>query len=224
MSTIGKLLGRSPFGLLQRHMEQVSKCISKMDESLDAFERQDWDQLESLASQTSQLEHEADQIKDDIRNKLLRRFFMPVDRSQIMDILSIQDGLADTAEDVAILLTIRQLRVPASMLEKFHEFRAMTGTAFELARGIIRDLDELVETGFGGAEAEKIRNLVRDVAYTEHQADGLQRGLLKVVLSDEEGLSAADMNMWLQLIKEFAHLSNLSENLANRVQMTLDMK
>ena len=35
MSTISKLLGRSPFGLLQRHMDQVAKCMAKMEESLE---------------------------------------------------------------------------------------------------------------------------------------------------------------------------------------------
>lgn len=224
MSTIGKLLGRSPFGLLQRHMAQVTKCIAKMGESLDAAQQQEWDQIEALADQVSRLEHEADQIKDDIRNKLLRRFFMPVDRSQILEILSIQDNLADTAEDVAILLTIRPIKISERMVEDFQKFRELNVNAFELARGIIADLDELMETGFGGAEAEKVRNLVRDVAYTEHQADVLQRQMLKRVFSDEENLGAADMNMWMQLIKELAHLSNLAENLADRVQMTLDMK
>ena len=65
MSTIGKLLGKSPFGLLQRHMEQVSKCVVKMEESLSAFEQGNWDEIEPLADQVSRLEHQADQIKDE---------------------------------------------------------------------------------------------------------------------------------------------------------------
>ena len=224
MSTLGKLLGRSPFGLLQRHMEQVAKCITKMGESLDAVERQEWDQVDTLADEASVLEHEADQIKDEIRGRLLRRFFMPIDRTQLIEILSLQDNLADTAEDISILMTIRRLVAPSDMVEDVRKFRELNVVAFELARGIVGQLDELVESGFGGAEAEKIRNLVRDVAYTEHQVDVLQRQLMKEVFSDERNLSAADMNMWIQLIKELAHLSNLSENLANRVQMTLSMK
>jgi predicted phosphate transport protein (TIGR00153 family) len=205
-------------------MEQVAKCITKMGESLDAVEQQKWDQIERLADEASHLEHEADQIKDEVRSRLLRRFFMPVDRSQLIEILSIQDSLADTAEDVSILMTIRRLVAPSDMVQEFRRFRELNVVAFEVARGIIGELDELVESGFGGAEAEKIRNLVRDVAYTEHQVDVLQRRLLKEVFSDERGFSAADMNMWIQLIKELAHLSNLSENLANCIQMTLSMK
>ena len=224
MSTIGKLLGRSPFGLLQRHMDQVGKCVAKMEESLLAFEEGNWDKVEILADQVSELEHQADQIKDEIRSKLQRRFFMPIDRTQILEILSIQDNLADTAEDVSVLLTIKRLATPESVIECFQKFRESNIKAFRLAEAIINDLDELLETGFGGAEAEKVRSVVHDISYAEHQADVLQRDLLKKVFSDETCLSAADLNMWIQLIKNLAHLSNLSENLADRVQMTLDLK
>lgn len=224
MSTIGKLLGRSPFGLLQRHMDQVGKCVAKMEESLLAFEEGNWDKVEILADQVSKLEHQADQIKDEIRSKLQRRFFMPIDRTQILEILSIQDNLADTAEDVSVLLTIKRLATPESVIVHFQKFRESNIKAFRLAEAIINELDELLETGFGGAEAEKVRSVVHDISYAEHQADVLQRDLLKKVFSDQTCLSAADLNMWIQLIKNLAYLSNLSENLADRVQMTLDLK
>jgi predicted phosphate transport protein (TIGR00153 family) len=149
---------------------------------------------------------------------------MIVNRVQILELLTIQDSLADTAEDIAVLLTVRHLKMPADMIDGFRKFRELSISAFDQARGIIADLNELMESGFGGAEAEKIRKLVRDVAFTEHKADMVQRRLMKLVLSDEENLSPADMNMWLQMIKEVARLSNLSENLANRVQMTLSVK
>jgi predicted phosphate transport protein (TIGR00153 family) len=224
MSTIGKLLGKSPFGLLQRHMEQVAKCVAKMEESLAAFEQCNWDVVEPLAGQVSKLEHQADQIKEEIRNKLRRRFFMPVDRSQFLEILSIQDNMADTSEDIAVLLTFRRFTIPPEVISSFQEFRKSNMNAFRLAEAIINDLDELLETGFGGAEAEKVRTVVHDIAYAEHQADVLQRDLLKRILSDEANLPAADLHMWTELVRHLARISNLSENLADRVQMTLDLK
>ena len=177
-----------------------------------------------MATEASRLEHEADQIKDDIRNQLLRRFFMPINRSHVLEILSIQDGLADAAENVAVLLTIKQIVVPAEMLDDFHRFRELNGHAFQLVQEIVNELDELLETGFGGSEAEKIRNRSRDVAYAEHQVDVLQRKLLKVLHSDAAALSAADLNMWVQLVRELSSISNMAENLADRMQMTLDLK
>ena len=136
----------------------------------------------------SKLEHQADQIKDEIRDKLRRRLFMLVHRTQFQEILAIQDNLADTAEDIAVLLTIRRLDTPSMMMDEFRRFREVNLRAFRLAESIINELDELMETGFGGAEAEKVRTVIHDIAYTEHQADVLQRSLLKKILSDEAGV------------------------------------
>ena len=224
MSTISKLLGRSPFGLLQRHMDQVAKCVSKMEESLGILERGNWEEADALAEAVSKLEHQADQIKEEIRDKLRRRLFMLVHRTQFQEILALQDNLADAAEDVAVLLTIRPLQTPPFLMDDFHRFRDLNLRAFRLAQSIISELDELMETGFGGAEAEKIRTVIHDIAYTEHQADVVQRSLLKKILSDDANLSAADLSMWIQLIKEVSRISNLSENMADSLRMTLDLK
>jgi predicted phosphate transport protein (TIGR00153 family) len=224
MSTIGKLFGSSPFGPLQRHMEQVAKCVAKMSQALEAAEQGKWDQIEAMADKVSELEHQADQIKDDIRNQLMRRFFLPVHRGQVLEILALQDSLADTAEDVGVLLTIRKLVIPEDMVQDFAEFRSLNLAAVQLAVGIIEQLDELFETGFGGSEAERIRSLVKDVAFTEHQVDLLQRKLLRKVMSDEIGFKAQDLSMWIQMIRALAKLSNASENLADQVQMTLEVK
>jgi predicted phosphate transport protein (TIGR00153 family) len=84
MSTIGKLFGRSPFGQIQQHMGQVSKCIDKMSEALAAVKAGKFESLDQLSKDVSQLEHQADQIKDDIRERLLKRFFMPIDRAEVL--------------------------------------------------------------------------------------------------------------------------------------------
>ena len=56
MSTIGKLFGRSPFGQIQTHMDQVSKCITKMVEAINAMADGRHDDIEDLAYEVSRLE------------------------------------------------------------------------------------------------------------------------------------------------------------------------
>lgn len=224
MSTIGKIFGQSPFGLLQRHMGQVAKCVAKMVESLESLEQGSWDKVQSCAEEASILEHQADQIKDDIRNHLYTRFFIPVARVRVLETLAIQDNLADLAEDVCLLLTFRQLTTPPGMAEKFTMFRDMNIKAFHLVEAIIEELDELIEAGFGGAEAEKVRNMVHEVALAEHQADVLQRELLKELFSGDTGFSAEELHLWTRLAKELGDISNEAENLANCVRNTLELK
>ena len=224
MSTIGKLFGRSPFSQIQQHMEQVGKCIGKMCEALDALQDGDYDELDRIATEVSQLEHQADQIKTDIRNRLLRRFFMPIDRSDVLEILSLQDSIADTAEDVCVVLTMKNLPFRDEFRSDFVEFRELNLKAFSIVAEIINQLDELIESGFGGAEGERIRSLAHDAAFAEHQCDLVQIRLLKKIYALDESMSPGEFHLWMRTTRVFGRISNLAENLAARVLKTLSLK
>ena len=223
-ATIGRLFGWSPFRLLQQHMAQVTRCVETMRESLDAFERGSWEDIEAFAEEVSKQEHQADKIKDEIRHNLSRRLFMPVDRGRVLEILGIQDTLADKAQDVCVVLTVKRLKILPAVADSFREFRELNVSAVNLVARIVNQLDELVESGFGGAEAEKVRTMVHDVALTEHKADVIQQAFLKELFTREAEFTQGELYLWMQLMHELASLSNQSENLANRIMSTLELK
>lgn len=224
MSTIGKLFGRSPFSQIQQHMEQVTKCVEKMSEAINAVTAGQFDTLDQLSREVSQLEHQADQIKDDIRGRLLKRIFMPIDRSEVLEILSLQDSLADTAEDVCKVLTLKQLPFPADLKEDFARFVELNVEACKICATIINQMDELIESGFGGVEAERIRGLAKDASFAEHQADLVQMQLLKKIYAHDVDFSIGEFHLWMRVTRVLSRLSNVSENLANRVLKTLSLK
>ena len=224
MSTIGKLFGRSPFGQIQQHMDQVSKCVDKMSEAIDAVKAGKFDQIEDLCYEVSRMEHQADQIKDDIRERLLKRFFMPIDRGEVLEILSLQDSLADTAEDVCKVLTFRKLPFPDDILEDFDKFVELNINSCSICVQIVGQLDELIEAGFGGTEAERIRGLARDAAFAEHQADVVQVSLLKKLYAHDTDFTPGEFHLWMRFSRVLGRLSNISENLADRVLRTLSLK
>jgi hypothetical protein len=89
---------------------------------------------------------------------------------------------------------------------------------------VIEELDELLESGFGGVEADKVRELVHAVAVKEHEVDICQRKLLKIVFDSEDSLSHTQFYLWLRILSEIATISDLSENLADKVRTTLENK
>ena len=224
MSTIGKLFGRSPFSQIQQHMEQVSKCVEKMSEALNAVKSGQFELLDNLSTEVSQLEHQADQIKDDIRERLLKRFFMPIDRSEVLEILSLQDSLADPAEDVCKVLTLKKLPCPDDLRDDFDKFIELNVQACQICASIIAQMDELIESGFGGAEAERIRGLAKDAAFAEHQADVVQLQLLKKIYAHDKDFSVGEFHLWMRVTRVLSRLSNVSENLADRILKTLSLK
>lgn len=224
MRSIAKLFGHSPFGPLQSHMAKVAQCVQKINDVVEAVQQGDHARVEKIANEISQLEHEADQLKHDIQQHLTRSYFLPVDRGALQEILAIQDSIADKAENIGVLFTLKPIQMIDALKDDFRAFLDKNLQAFESVRQIIDQLDELVETGFGGGEAEKVLRMVDTVARQEYEADLIQRRLLKAVFAHEDELSMGDFFLWNRLFKQVSELSNLAERLANRVRRTLELK
>lgn len=224
LSTIINLFGRSPFAPLQSHMSQVSKCVHHLKDLFMALERKDYEAVQLIANKISELEHEADVTKNDIRNHLPKSLFLPIDRGNLLEVLGLQDKIADHAEDVAVLLTLKPIEMLDSFKENFYEFLDKNIEAFDQARLIIKEMHELLESSFGGAEALKVRAMVDEVSFREHEADIIQQKLLKNLFNTEDEMSYSTFHLWLKIFETLSSLSNLSEKLANRVRLMLELK
>lgn len=224
MRALISLFGRSPFSPLQRHMDEVAECIWKISEIFDFYQRGEQDDVERLMLEISELEHSADRIKNDIRNRLPKGLFLPVDKNNLLEILSLQDCIADIAENIGVILTLRPYQSINKIEGTFNAFLEKNIEAFQKVKLIIDELNELLESSFGGVEAEKVKKMVDEVAYHEHEADLLQRSLLKILYNSDGQADHTIFFLWMHIIEEVGGIANLSEKLANRVRMTLDLK
>ena len=224
MQVLASLFGQSPFAPLQAHLELVSAGIDVLFPLFNAIKEGDYDRVDTLARLVSSKERQADGVKNDVRGPLASGVFIPVSRLAMLEIISIQDSLADCAEDIAILLTVKELQFYPEFEELFFQFLQKTVQSFEAVAKTIREMDLLLETSFGGCRAEKTRVLVNDVSNLEHECDLLQRELMKIFFSEEFAIGTKDFVLWMQIIKGIAGISNNSEKLAYRVSMTLEEK
>lgn len=222
MMTIARLFGKSPFAPLQSHMNKVAICIEKLSKIFDFLE--DNEKIQHLATDLSQLEHEADLTKNDIRNHLPKSLFMPIDRSIFLEILSLQDSIADTSEDIGLTLSLRPLSNFECFSEDLKLFYHKCVKVFWDSKRIIEEIDELLEASFGGIEAEKVKTMVEETAFREQQAQKQKLCLLKKLYTEGEDLSPAAFYHWLRVIEEVGLLSQVSEKLANRIRMILETK
>lgn len=224
MRTIAKLFGRSPFLPLQTHMEKVAACVEKVPELFDAVQENDYKKVGRLSKKISKLENAADVAKNEIRNNLPKGLFLPVDRGHLLEILGLQDDIADKSEDIGVLLTLSNLKMHEVFISDFELFLAKNIESFTSVHRIIQELDELMEYSFGGNEADKVKQLVHKVSFSEHEVDVVQRKLLKKLFANESKFTVGSFHLWLQIFDNIAALSNISENLANRIRMTLELK
>ena len=129
-----------------------------------------------------------------------------------------------SGQHVARLLMIKKLTVPEAFRDRFKDFVNKNVEAFRAVRLIIHQMDELLVTGFGGAEAERVRQMVRDVARLEHEADRIQFDLLKSLVAQEQQLSVGSFFLWDKIFRQVSGLSNNSERLAHRIRRVLELK
>ena len=224
LTTIGRLFGKSPFFPLQTHMKKVSGCIKKLTEIFEKLQAKSLKDLETLVSELSTLEHEADLTKNDIRNHLPKSLFLPISHSHFLEILSIQDSIADKAEDIGNLLTLYPMEHFGSFCSNFYTLFQKNIEAFWDARNIIKELHDLLETTFGGMEAEKVKTIIEQTSYIEYEADKMKHHLMKEFFASAKDVPTPVFYLYIRLIEEINKISHISERLANRIRMILELK
>lgn len=224
MQTLARLFGQSPFAPLQAHLEVVAFCVRQMLPMFLALRDGQYELVHTIAKSISDKEYQADCIKNDMRNHLPVGLFMPISRAGMLEIISIQDSIADVSEDVAILLTVRKLHFYREFEETFLRFLHRNIETFDLTMTVIQEFNKLLESSFGGRKADKARLLVGRVAKAEHECDCIQRELMQILFSDEFVIPEKEFYLWLQIIKRVAGISDSSEKLAYRINMTLEEK
>ncbi len=224
MRTLLKLFAKSPFAPLQKHMQDVNECVKKVKEIFEALEKNDSKSVSRIAREISKLEARADTTKNELRNHLPGGLFMPISKAALLEILSLQDDIADDCEDIGVLLTLKDLTLKDIFKDDFKNFLNKNFETYELIKEIIDEFDNLLETSFTGREAEKVKSMVSNVALKEHETDLTQRKLLKNIFKNEDQFTHAEFQLWLLIMREIRTLSNTSEKLAHRIRNLLDLE
>jgi predicted phosphate transport protein (TIGR00153 family) len=133
------LFGKSPFKPLQQHMRIVIECVEEVQPLFQALIDDDQEQLEECKNAIFVKEGEADAIKNDLRDHLPRSMLLAVDRRDLLELLAMQDAIADTAQDIAGLLVERKMEVPEGMAEPLMRLRDRCIDTCEQAHKIIEE-------------------------------------------------------------------------------------
>lgn len=221
MSIISKLFGKSPFEPLYQHMVKVKECVDLVRPLMDAVLQGETKKVKEIAKKIFKAEHYADMVKKDIRSQLPKSIFLPVARGDLLRFLKEQDHIADSAEDLAVLLTLRKTTVPEEMKEDLKDFVNKVLETYEMAMVVSSEIKLLAETSFGGAEAHKVTELIEQIKVKEWEADKAQMKTAKKLFSIEEKLDPISVVMWMNILKELGILANHAENAGDQMRVML---
>ncbi|MCJ7544464.1 MAG: TIGR00153 family protein [Phycisphaerae bacterium] len=179
MRSLWTLFGSSPFEPLVEHAKKVHECVAMVRPIAEAVITGDMDRLRELQHQMSKTEYEADLLKDQVRSKLPRRYFLPVDREDLAEFLRQMDRVADDAEDFAVVATFRPLNLPAELHQEFKDLVDKVVQVSEALLDVAEHLAQLQKEAFSGPGAQEVIDKIQQVCHMEWESDKLSRKLAR---------------------------------------------
>jgi predicted phosphate transport protein (TIGR00153 family) len=216
-----KLFGQTPFRPLQEHMRVVVSCADQVPGLFAALCEGDEKKIGEIRDEIFALENKADEIKNELRSHLPKTLFMPVDRRDILEILDLQDSIADTAQDIAGALMVRQPKVLESIRDPLMDLTGRCLEACHQMARIMEQLDELVETGFRGPESEIVLAMIDELNRIETDTDHKAIHLLTELFAHEGEIDPVSLMVWHRLIRWIGDLANYSEKVGNRLRLLI---
>lgn len=221
MRTIEKLFGKSPFGPLVEHTRRVHATVERIRPFLEAYLAADWDGCEEMHAEISRLEHRADKQKNEIRDQLPKSILLPVDRGDVLGYLKQQDAIADAAEDLAVLLTLRNIETPEELGRMILDFADQVIRTSELLLDAGLELADVFEASFGGPEVDRVLKMAADVNDQEWEADKREREVTRALLTHEDGMDPIDVLLWMRALDALGEVANHAENTGDLLRMML---
>jgi len=214
MNSILGLFAQSPLKPLQKHSDKVTEFFQH------TFVKQ-WDDAEKTRLDISQCEREADSLKREIRLKLPRGLFLPIDRTDLLELVTQQDKLANYAKDIAGRMIGRQFGIPEEMQESFLKYVQRSLDSIHQAHRVIEEMDQLLETGFKGRELKLVNTMIQELDSIEDDTDQMQIQLRKMLLGIESRYNPIDVMFLYKVIEWVGVLADQAQRVGSRIELML---
>lgn len=221
LNTILNLFGKSPFKPLQEHVEKVKECLEQIQPLFDSLYKKDFKEVKAISKKIMKLEHQADKIKDKIRDNLPKNLFLAVDRRDLLNLLSAQDSVCDTVEDLAVVLNLREMTVPTKLKPLLDNLIKKVIHVGHLSASVILELNNLLEASFGGPEAERVAKMIGKVSTMEWEADKIQFKLAQALFKMEKELDPVTIFMWMKIFQILSEIADSSEKVTKLLRLFL---
>jgi predicted phosphate transport protein (TIGR00153 family) len=215
------IFGSSPVSPLQKHMSKVFDCASELIPLFNAVINEDWDEVVKRQQLISTLEQEADVLKKQLRLNLPKGLFMPVSRQDLLEVLLMQDRIANKSKDVAGTIVGRSMTLPEVIQEDYIRFVARCVAACKQARKAINEFDELVETGFSGQEIKIVTEMINKLDSIESETDNLQADIRRKLFEIENELPPIEVIFLYKIIESTGDIADRAQNVGSRLQLML---
>ena len=220
-TVLANIFGSSPVQPLEKHIGIAFSCAKQLKGFFAATVAGDWDKAAEVREEIERLEGEADDLKKAIRLRLPKSLFMPVPREDLLELLLVQDKIANRTKDVSGIVLGRRMHIPDQVADQFIEFVERNVDAAKQARKSVRELDELFTTGFRGAEVDLVSAMIEKLDLIETDTDDKQAALRAAIFEIEDTLNPVDAIFIYKVIELTGEIADMAERVGRRLELLL---
>lgn len=217
----GNLFAQSPFSPIQDHIVKAQECAEQLIPFIEASTNNDLELATTIQQTISDLESDADQIKKDIRLHLPKSLWLPVNRSDLLNLITRQDKIANRAKDISGLMLGRKIVIPNAIAAMMLEFsKTAIATSAQAVRAI-QEMDELVEAGFRGNVLDLVQGLITELDDLENENDRLQVQVRAELFKIEDQLPPIEAMFLYQVIEWIGDLADRAQKVGSLMQLLI---
>jgi predicted phosphate transport protein (TIGR00153 family) len=206
---------KSPFEQLIEHMGKVRECIELLGDGIIRYYKGNYKGFSELAVKVSDLEHEADLIKSNLRNHLPSHLFMPVDKGKFLWALREQDAILDHADNLSRMLDMRHTKIPKELQGVFIDHAKLVIKTVKAMEEAVCNIRDLVETSFVKREREQTKAFIHNVHDWEWEADKKKYEMTLGIYKLEKKLDPMDTYHLLKIADWVDDIADHAENVAD---------
>ena len=218
---LSSVFGRSPIGPIQNHIAKAHEAAADLEPFFTAALAEDWKQAELIQQRIAHLEGEADKIKKQVRLSLPKTLFLPIPRGDLLELVTVQDKVANRAKDIAGLVLGRKMSFPEPIKNSFLHYVKRSIETSAQALKAINELDDLLETGFRGREADIVENMIEELDAIESDTDQLQIHIRRILFKHEKDLPPVDVMFMYKIIEWVGDLADRASRVGGYLQLLL---
>ena len=205
------MFAKSPFSALQEHMDLGKQAAISLQNFLGSASVSDWGKASQYRQEIIDLEHAADDIKNQIRTHLPKSLFMSVSREDLLDLVYTMDGIPNTAKDISGIMIGRQMEIPNQIAEQFSSFTKAAIKAAKQASAAIEKVDEVRRGGFSSNDTDLLQGLVAELEQLEHENDDLEAALRNDFFEIEKDFPAVDVMFLYDIFRRIGSLADIAQ-------------
>src|SRR5690606_2866859 len=125
--------------------------------------------------------------------------------------------IADRAEDLGVLVTMRDTRAPDDMKQPVMTLVAAVIDAANAWFKVASELPTLENASFAGPEVDRMMDQIRTISNLEWEADKKQADATRIMFDQEGEIGAVSVVLWMNIFRALGSVADHAENTADRL-------